>query len=79
MKKLFFVALVVAFGAVSSLLAADVKESVKAGAMAQGADIAGQAMEGKSAKEIADAKKEEAKGAAKQEAGKQINKFLNKF
>lgn len=79
MKKLFFAALVVAFGAVSTVVAADVKENIKAGAMAQGSDIAEQAMEGKSAKEIAEAKKDEAKGAAKQEAGKQINKFLNKF
>ncbi len=79
MRKLLFVALVAAFGASSALIAADVKEQLKAGAAAQGADIAGQAMSGKSAKEIAGDKKEEAKGAAKKEAGKQINNFLNKF
>lgn len=79
MKKLVFMALVAAFGASTALVAAGLKDEVKAGAAAQGADIAGQAMSGKSAKEIADGKKEEAKDAAKQEANKQINKFLNKF
>ena len=79
MRKLLFVALVAAFGASTALIADGVKEQIKAGAMSQGADIAGQAMSGKSAKEIADAKKEEAKDAAKKEAGKQINNFLNKF
>lgn len=80
MKKLIFVALVAIFGASTALVAADnFKENVKAGAMAQGSDIAGRVMDGKSAKEIADGKKEEAKDAAKKEAGKQMNKFLNKF
>lgn len=67
MKKLIFVALVAIFGASTALVAAD---NLKAGAMAQGSDIAGQVMDGKSAKEIADGKKE---------AGKQMNKLLNKF
>lgn len=75
MKKLLFVALLAAFGASTTLVAADIKENSKA----QAADIAGQAMSGKSAKEIAEDKKAEAKDAAKEEAGKQINKFLNKF
>ena len=79
MRKLLFVALVAVFGASTALVAADLKDNVEAGAMSQGADIAGQAMEGKSAQEIADAKKDEAKGAAKKEAGKQFNKLLNKF
>lgn len=79
MKKLVFVALVTLFGASSALVAADVKEDIKANAQSHGADIAGQALSGKSAQEIANDKKEEAKGAAKEEAGKQINKFLNKF
>ena len=62
MKKLIFVALVAIFGASTALVAADnFKENVKAGAMAQGSDIAGQAMEGKSAKEIADGKKKKPK------------------
>lgn len=76
MKKLLFVALLAAFGASTTLVAAD---NIKENSKAQAADIAGQAMSGKSAKEIAEDKKAEAKDAAKEEAGKQINKFLNKF
>ena len=58
MKKLIFAALVAFFGASTAMVAAD---NLKAGAMGQGSDIAGQVMDGKSAKEIADGKKEEAK------------------
>ena len=47
MKKLIFAALVAIFGASTAVVAAD---NLKAGAMGQGSDIAGQVMDGKSAK-----------------------------
>ena len=77
MKKLLFVAIIAAFGASTALVAAN--DQLKENSKAQVADIAGQAMSGKSAKEIAADKKAEAKEAVKDEAGKQLNKFLNKF
>ncbi len=77
MKKLLLVALVAAFGA-TSLVAVD-KEQLKANAAEQASDIVGQALSGKSAKEIAASKKSEAKEAAKDEAKKQTNKLLNKL
>ena len=69
-----------ATNAAKSLVASDASDSqIKAGAKSQAADIAGQALSGKSAKEIAAGKKSEAKDAAKGEADKQVNKLLNKL
>ena len=75
MKKLLFVTLVAAFGC----CAFAAESQIKAGAKSQAADVVGQALSGKSAKEIAAGKKSEAKDAAKGEADKQVNKLLNKL